>query len=366
MIKRLQDWFHEYFSHPQVITLWLILIGAFLTVILLGNMLQPVFLALIVAYVLEGFVSRLTAIRIPRFIAVALTFLFFLACLFLLIAGIFPLMSKQIGQLLQDLPEYVSSVQQNLLRLPERYPEYISETQIRQLFGVIRTEMTKMGQNVLMFTVASLRNLISLLIYLVLVPFLVLFFLKDKQMLLAWVVKLLPKNLELSAEVWSEANQQVANFVRGKMLEILIVWVATFITFLLLDLNYAMLLSFFVGISVLVPYIGATVMTIPILLVAFFQWGFGAEFVYVMIAYGLIQLIDGNILVPLLLSEVVNLHPVAIIVAVLFFGGLWGIWGLFLAIPLATLVHAVMKAWLKILASIPEEEGDNPAKIDRG
>jgi putative permease len=361
MVKMLQEWFNHYFSNPQVITLWLILIGAFLIVILLGGMLQPVFLALIIAYLLEGIVSFLTDYKIPRIVAVLLTFIVFLIILVLLIIGILPLMSQQIAELLQDLPVYISNAQKQLLLLPDRYPEYVSEVQIRQLFDVIRTEITRLGQNLLAITVASLRNLISIAIYLVLVPFLVLFFLKDKELILTWVKKLLPKNLELSEEVWSEANQQVANFVRGKMLEILIVWVVTFITFLLLGLNYAMLLSFFVGISVLVPYIGATVMTFPVLLVAFFQWGIGPQFMYVMIAYGLIQVIDGNILVPILLSEVVNLHPVAIIVAVLLFGGLWGIWGLFLAIPLATLVHAVLKAWLKIHAHKPEDEsGQSP------
>jgi putative permease len=64
-----------------------------------------------------------------------------------------------------------------------------------------------------------------------------------------------------------------------------------------------------------------------------------------MIAYGEIQALDGNVLVPLLFSEVVNLHPVAIIIAILVFGGLWGFWGVFFAIPLATLVQAVLKAW---------------------
>ena len=61
--------------------------------------------------------------------------------------------------------------------------------------------------------------------------------------------------------------------------------------------------------------------------------------------YGFIQFLDGNLLVPLLFSEVVNLHPVAIIVAVLLFGGIWGFWGVFFAIPLATLVKAVYNAW---------------------
>ena len=64
-----------------------------------------------------------------------------------------------------------------------------------------------------------------------------------------------------------------------------------------------------------------------------------------MLAYAFIQFLDGNLLVPLLFSEVVNLHPVAIIVAVVFFGSLWGIWGVFFAIPLATLIQAIIKAW---------------------
>ena len=82
-------------------------------------------------------------------------------------------------------------------------------------------------------------------------------------------------------------------------------------------------------------------------MIAFFQWGWGSEFAYLIIAYGIIQALDGNVVVPLLFSEAVNLHPVAIIVAVLLFGGLWGFWGVFFAIPLATLVKAVLHAWPK-------------------
>ena len=63
------------------------------------------------------------------------------------------------------------------------------------------------------------------------------------------------------------------------------------------------------------------------------------------IAYGVIRAVDGNVLATILLSEVVNLHPVAIIVAILIFGGIWGFWGVFFAIPLATLINAVVEAW---------------------
>ncbi len=133
--------------------------------------------------------------------------------------------------------------------------------------------------------------------------------------------------------------------MRGKFVEILIIWITSFIAFSLMGLNYAMLLSLLVGISVIVPYVGATVVTIPVALIAFSQWGVTSEFGYLLAIYALIQFLDGNLLVPLLFSEVVNLHPIAIIVSVVFFGSLWGIWGVFFAIPLATFIQAVIKAW---------------------
>jgi putative permease len=345
MIQMLRDWFSHRFSDPQVMILWGMLLGGFLLVILLGEMLQPVFVGLIVAYLLEGIVSRLESFRVPRAMAVAISFALFMICFVSMIIGLLPLLSRQIAQLIQELPALITNGQKQLMQLPERYPELVSEDQVRQVIGFLKTELTRLGQNAVVFSVASVRNLITLLVYLVLVPLLVLFFLKDKDRIIAWFKKFLPRNMDLAAEVWQEVNDQVANFVRGKIWEIIIVWTVSYATFTLLELNFALLVSLFIGLSVLIPYIGATVMTIPVTLLAFFQWGIGPEFTYTVIAYGIIQLIDGNILVPLLLSGVVNLHPVAIIVAILVFGGMWGVWGLFLAIPLATLVHAVTKTW---------------------
>jgi putative permease len=146
-------------------------------------------------------------------------------------------------------------------------------------------------------------------------------------------------------QIWHEMNLQTANYVRGKALEIVIVGVVSYVSFLVLGLDYAALLALLVGLSVLIPYIGAAVVTIPVLVVGYFQWGLGSEFMWLAIVYGVIQFLDGNVLVPLLFSEAVNLHPLIIILAVLVFGGLWGFWGVFFAIPLATLVKAMYNAW---------------------
>jgi len=266
---------------------------------------------------------------------------------FLILIGLLPLLSQQIAQLVQQFPSMLLAGQKELLRLPERYPGFISEAQIKYVLEFVNAELTTLMKRILTLSVASVRGFISVLVYLVLVPLMVFFLLKDKNKILAWITNLLPDDRGLATEVWREVNQQTGNYVRGKIWEILIIWGASYLTFKFLGMNFSMVLSLMVGLSVLVPYVGVTVIFLPVALFAYFQWGLTTDFFYALIAYSVIQLLDGNLLAPLLLSEVVNLHPVAIVVAVLLFGGLWGIWGLLFAIPLATLAHAVLKAMLK-------------------
>jgi len=346
MFQLMRNWINRYFADPQVVILIILLLSGFVFILVFGTMLAPVLAALVIAYLLDGMVVWLQRLKVPRNISVIVVFLIFLACLLVLLIWLLPLLSSQIGQFLQDLPSMISRGQKEMMQLPQRYPELISQEQVDQFLNFISAELNRLGQHILSLSLASVRGLISVIIYLILVPLLVFFFLKDKKKIIGWYKAFLPDNRKLAIDVWNEVNQQIVNYIRGKAWEILIVWVVTWVTFQFLKLKFSLLLSLFVGLSVLVPYIGATVMFLPISLIAFFQWGMSAPLVYTLIAYGIIQALDGNLLVPLLLSGVVNLHPVAIIVAVLLFGGLWGIWGLIFAIPLATLFHAVLKIWV--------------------
>lgn len=341
----LRAWFKRTFSDPQIVILALILLGSALVIFGMGRMLAPVFTSLVFAYLLEAMVHRLERLGMARFPAVLLVFLLFLAVLMFLLFGLVPMLTRQLTQLVQATPAYISQGQELLATLPERYPQLISESQLQTVFNNLSAELGRMGQQLLSWSLASVASVLGLLVFLVLVPVLVFFFLKDKDKLVAWLVGFLPSERHLVTQIWVEVESQIANYVRGKVGEIVIVGGVTYITFVALGLQYAALLSTLVGFSVLIPYIGAAVVTLPIALVAFFQWGWGWDFGSVMIAYAIIQALDGNVLVPLMFSEAVNLHPVAIIVAILIFGGLWGFWGVFFAIPLATLVQAVIKAW---------------------
>ena len=269
------------------------------------------------------------------------------AGLICLLFGLLPMLSRQVTQLAQNLPNMIAEGQRALMTLPERYPEVFSPQQAQEILDSVHREIANFGQDVVSISVSSVVGVLTLIVYLVLMPMLVFFFLKDKEMILGWLSHFMPGERGLANRVWFEVDKQIANYVRGKFWEIVIVWAASFLTFSFFGLQYAMLLAVLVGLSVVIPYVGATVVTIPVVIVAWFQWGWGPDFVWVTVAYLVIQALDGNLLVPLLFGEVVSLHPVAIIVAILVFGGLWGFWGVFFAIPLATLVNAILRAWPK-------------------
>ena len=344
MISVLRRWYQQTFSDPQAVILTLILILGFSVVLLAGDVLTPVIAAVVIAYVLEGEVQLLQKIKVPRLLAVSLVVAGFVLFVMILFLGLVPLFSKQLSQFFGELPNMIAQWQDVLKALPEKYP-FISELQMNEMISTINSELAVFGQNVVKISLASAVNLFTVLVYMVVVPLLVFFFLKDKTETIAWVKQFMPRSGTLVYQVWWDVDKKIGSYIRGKLLEVVIVGIATYIPLRYMDLHYAALLSFLVGLSVIIPYVGAVAVTIPVALVAYFQFGPSSEFLYLMLAYGLVQFIDGNLLVPLLFSEAVNMHPAAIIISVLVFGGLWGVWGVFFAIPLATLIHAVIRAW---------------------
>ncbi|HSG10773.1 MAG TPA: AI-2E family transporter [Gammaproteobacteria bacterium] len=350
------EWYHRYVSDPQVVILAVLLAAGSIIMLTLGQMLAPVLAGVVIAYLLDGVVEKLNRMGMPRLPAVVLVFLVFMTFVVFAVLWLAPRLSEQVTQLVRQLPDIITHGQNVMLQLPEKYPNLFTEEQVKELGASIRTEITELSQRILSLSVPAVTGLIALLVYIILVPVLSFFFLKDKYHIFAWFSQRLPQQRRLVDAVASDVNVQVANYVRGKVWEIFIVGAAAFATFSLMGLQYALLLSTMVGLSVIIPYIGAAVVTVPVAMIAWFQWGWSADFGWVLFAYAVLQALDGNLLAPLLFSEVVNLHPVAIIVAILVFGGIWGFWGVFFAIPLATLVQAVMTAWPRMNRS-DEEPG---------
>ena len=344
-LEIISGWVNRYFSNEEAIYLVALLVVGFLVLFTLGGVLAPVLTGLVLAFLLQGLVKQLVDWRVPETGAVWLAFLLFIGALTALALFVAPLVWQQLRALVEALPGLVGRGREAADDLAQAFPELLTEAQITQWLEAATNQVGSIGASVLETLVANLSSMVGILIYLVLVPISVFFFLKDRRRIMGWLLSALPRKRSLIQRVGEEMNQQLANYVRGKFIEILIVGFVTFVTFTLLGLNYAALLGVLVGVSVLIPFVGAAVVTIPVALVGIIQFGWSWELAYVMAAYGIIQALDGNVLVPLLFSEAVDLHPITIIVAVLAFGGLWGVWGVFFAIPLATLIKAIINAW---------------------
>ncbi|THB70877.1 MAG: AI-2E family transporter [Gammaproteobacteria bacterium] len=364
-------WLRKKFGDPQIMGLMVFLLLIAGVIWAFGNMLLPVLASVVFAYLLEGFVVKLEKKGVPRLLSVVIVFSVFMLLMILVIAGMTPLLATQTSELGRELPENLHQIiinaEEMISKFLAKYPQFYGAEQAESASdanAVAQTISQEMGLSekifssdelkeaikglLSFFSIESLVAVTTVLVYLVIIPIMIFFFLKDKKLILVWCSnKFMPKDHRLINQIWVEVDAQIGNYIRGKFIEVLIVGAATYVSYVFLGVKFAMLLGVLVGLSVIIPYVGAALVTFPVLILGYAQFGWTTDFAYVVIAYAIIQAIDGNVVVPLLFSEVVNIHPIAIIVAILIFGGLWGFWGVFFAIPLATFVQAVMNAWPK-------------------
>jgi putative permease len=345
MIKLIKDWYTDNFTDPNQVSLALVLIFSIIVTYILVQTIAPILVAIVLAYMLEGLVQHLIKItKATRHFSVIVVFFLFLIISILTLFMLLPLLLDQLTLLVKSLPEIFNKSKQLILGLYDEN-EYIPKDYIDNIFLGLQGETSKLGNSIFTFSLASAGGLFAIIVYAILVPIMIFFMLFDKETINSWIARFFPKKLELTRRAYSELNLKIGNYIRCKFIEIMIVWISSFILFFALGLNYSLLLSFLCGLSVIIPYVGMIAVTIPIILVAYFQWALGSEFWYVIIGHLLIQAVDGNVVVPILFSDAVNIHPFAILLSILFFGSVWGIWGVFFAIPLAVLISTILNVW---------------------
>lgn len=390
LFQSIREWYQRKFSDPHVIGLVGFIFVIFLLLWFFGGFLAPVLIGVVLAYLLEWPVERLTKLGMPRRFAVFFVFFVALLMFSIVVVGLAPLLYGQTVALLNSFPRMLHRLLGESDRLfvwaSELFPFLFKEpsdklvlvpfagevgsvvdagmtgisseevinpellAQSRDALNELLQFMTKgigdaMGAMLSFFSLSSVILVIKWGVYLVLIPILVFFFLYDKEEILKWFVQFIPKERNKVDEVWSKLKDQIGNYIGGKVVEIFIMTAIAFVMLVLFEVRFSFLLALMIGFSVLIPYVGATVVTIPLFILGFAQFGWDKQLLWVMLSYAGIQMFDGNVLVPVIFSKMVHLHPIAIIVSILIFGGLGGFWGVFFAIPLATLVQAIIKVW---------------------
>ncbi len=345
MLEEINNLFRKIFSNEESLVFALLLGLAFFALYFLGNILTPFLISIIFAYLLVGMQSRLEKYGLGKSLSLILTYTFFLLIGIALMIWLIPLVSQQLQSLIVEIPKWLNAFMFFVQDIPTKYPDLVSSDQIATFLQTASSQITSISQDFLKASISGIQNTLLVAINLILLPILVFFFLFDRKSIIAGFLSVLPKERTMLKQVWVEMDEQLSNYSRGKVIEIIIVGSVAALLFMYFDLQYVALLSVLVGLSVLIPFLGAFIVTLPVAAVGLLQFNLTFDFWLLMGSYLVLQILDGYLLVPLLFSDAVKLHPVAIILAVFVFGGLFGIWGVFFAIPIATLIKAIWNSW---------------------
>ena len=345
MLDQINSFLKKIFSNEETIVFSFVILFAFLMMTFFGSVLTPFLISIVVAYLLVGVQKKIESFNISSKWALVITFAIFIVTGAAMLLWLLPILYTQLQAFVLDVPELFNNFLEFVSTLPAKFPELVTSEQITVFFQAVSSELSSITQNIVKSSIAGIQSTITILLYIILFPILVFFFLFDRKNIMDGLSKLVPGNREMFSNIWTEMDMQLSNYVRGKTTEIFVVGLCAAIIFSLVGLKYSALLSVLVGLSVVIPYVGAFLVTVPVVIVGLLQFGLTSEFYILITLYLLLQILDGNLLVPIIFSDAVKLHPVAIILAVFIFGSMFGFWGVFFAIPMATFIKAVWNAW---------------------
>ena len=339
--------FKAVITNPQFVTVIILLAVISLVIAFFSFEIIPFVIAMGLAYFLDRGIRRLEHSGMRRGRALALVYAVYLIGYFGLLVGPLPVILRRGLDMLRKLPASGQELLHQIEAMRTVTLGLLDEEQTEALLSFLLKNMREGIQTLLEGSLGYLPQVTGWVIYLLLVPLLVFFFLKDKRKFLVGIARCLPRDRRLATEIWLEMETRMGSYIQSKIWEILGMGVVTWAVFWLLGFDYPAVLGLISGISVVIPYVGAFAVAVPVLLLGFMQWGATSQLWWLIGAYVLIQVVDGNLVNPLLFSEAVKLHPVIILLAVFLFGSIWGVWGVFFAIPLATLCKTLLNTVLE-------------------
>ena len=345
MIEHFKNIFRRIFSNEETVVFFLIILSTLILFSLFIEVLTPFIISIVVAYLLVGLQKKIETYGFSQSVSSIIAFSVFIIVGAAMFTWLIPLLYVQLQSFVLDIPRIFNEFLNFVSTIPAAFPDLVNSDQISVFFQAVSSELSSITQNIVKSSISGIQSTITVLLYIILFPILVYFFLFDRKNIIEGCLSIIPGDRAMLSQVWSEMDIQLSNYVRGKVLEIFIVGIAAAILFASFSLNYGALLAVLVGLSVLIPYVGAFSITIPIVIIGLLQFGLGTQFYLLIGLYLLLQFLDGNLLVPIIFSEAVKLHPIVIILAVFIFGSIFGFWGVFFSIPLATFIKAVWNAW---------------------
>ncbi|HET7315434.1 AI-2E family transporter [Salinisphaera sp.] len=321
--------------------------GVVAVIVLLHGMLLPFVLGAGLAYVCDPIVDRLERLRLNRTVGVIIVFLVMILVFALLVFLLLPILQAQFDTLIRSLPRYLDWVQQTFNPWIRRFAPGvggIDADSIRQLIADNWGSASDFASAIAKKAFSSGTALLSWVVNLLLVPVIMFYLLRDWDHMTAFVRAQLPRRYQVTiTELARETDDVLGHFIRGQALVMLVLGSIYIIGLWLAGLDLALVIGLGAGLISFVPYVGVISGFLMASVAMLVQTGDPYQVLWVLLVFGIGQMMEQMVLTPLLLGEAIGLHPVWVIFAVLAGGDLFGFIGVLLALPTAATIAVIVR-----------------------
>lgn len=318
-------------------------LGIIIIIINILKILSPLFIGIVISWLLNPFVKWLETKKIRRFLGTSIAYVIFVLFLFLLINAILPLLYNQTIDLVENIPNIFSSVKNWLNNFFNNFDstvinvDNISNSILLKLDEFSSSLVTTLPTTIITGLTSTISSIGTFIIGMVIGFYLLISCNSIGNNIIDFVPRKYRKGLR---KLFMNINQALRNYVNGALIDALVVFVVSSIAFALIGLKAPLLFGLFCGMMNVIPYAGPYIGGAPAVIVGFSQ-GIGIG-IAVLVAIIIIQMIEGNILQTLIISKTTKLNPVIIIIGLLIFGYFFGIIGMLLSTPIISVIKVVI------------------------
>lgn len=306
----------------------------------LWRLFAPFLISCLIAYLLYPIIEHLhDQFNIPKGVAILSIYLLFFGGIGYLIYRVYPMFIIQLRDLNEHLPQLISMYENLIYQLYES-TSFLPETVHDKIDDLIKTVETNL-EDILGKLVGGFTKIFDIIVLLTVIPVLVFYFLKDYHKIKTFLKHFIPKKYdEQVSKLIHSIDENLGSYIRGQLFICFFVAVFTFIIFYILGIKYALLLAIIIGLTNIIPYFGPIIGAIPA--VALTLTVSTKLVIFVILTILVIQLVESNLLQPYIVGKSINIHPIAIIFALLLGAQISGVWGMILAVPALTIIKEII------------------------
>lgn len=302
------------------------------------RLLFPFLIACFIAYLLYPLINWLEQYKLHKVLAILLIYILIIGGLTYLVYRVYPALIQQLRDLNEHLPQFIAMYEDTIYNIYEStsfLPEAVHD-QIDQVILKVETYL----ENIVGKLIGGFTKVFDVIILITVIPVLTFYFLKDYENIKKYFKRFIPQGHRTRvSQTIGAIDERLGSYIRGQLFVCSLVSLMTLIVFYLLGIEYALLLAIIMGVTNIIPYFGPIIGAIPAIAITITVSPKLAIFVLITIL--VVQIVESNFISPYIVGKSINIHPVAIIFALLLGGQLQGVIGMILAVPILTILKEI-------------------------